>query len=195
MLHHEEEPPDERVEEAARSTPWGRREGDRLTRDAAVAVTLMAIVASALGLLQEEFASEALGLQLEAVLAQDRSTDQWGLFQAKSVKKNLYRLAARAESAAGRDPSSISGAAELFVREEAEARDEAERLGAEARDLWERSRGYSRRQHLLALAETLAHVGIAVSSLAVLARRRAALRGAAALAVLGLGVALVTLAV
>jgi lipopolysaccharide export LptBFGC system permease protein LptF len=184
LSEHEIEVPSEHIEHAQHAA-----NGDRLTRDIAVAVAIMAIIAATISSLQETESAHALGLKNESVLLQSRASDQWSFFQAKSIKKNAYQIAAEQAKAAGRDDADFAGKAERYAKEESEVQAEAKALQEESHGKWELSTHHTHRQHTLTLAETLLHVGIAVSSLALFTKRRLALHGALVLSAGGIAVA------
>ena len=57
------------------------------------------MIAAVAGSLETYESGAAIISANEAVLNQDRATDQWNFFEAKSLKKNLYDLAADAGGA------------------------------------------------------------------------------------------------
>jgi hypothetical protein len=184
MSEHEIEVPAEHVEHAKHAAHLG----DRLTRDVAVAVTVMAIIAATIGSLQETESAHALSLKNEAVLLQARASDQWSFYQAKSIKKNDYQIAAEQAVAAGRDPAGFTEKAKRYADEENSVQTEAKGLEQSSHERWEESGHHTHRQHTLTLAVTLVHIGIAISSLAIFTRRRMALNGALALSIGGMAV-------
>jgi len=156
----------------------------RLTRDVALSVTVMAIIAATIGSLQETESAHALGQKNEAVLLQTRASDQWSFFQAKSIKKNSYQIAAEQSGNA-----SFAEKAKRYEQEEAELQTKAKELEAQSAEQWERSAHHTHRQHTLTLGLTLVHVAIAISSLAIFNNRRLPLNGALGLAAAGIAVA------
>jgi hypothetical protein len=187
MVDQDIENPAEHIHHA---THAAHGEGDRkLTRDTALAVTLMAIVAATIGSLQETESAHALGDKNEAVLLQARASDQWSFFQAKSIKKNSYQIAADQASAAGRDPAPFADKAKRYGQEEEEVQAKAGGLEEESHAKWDKSARHTERQHTLTLGVTLVHIGIAISSLAIFTNRRLPLNGALALAIAGIAVA------
>ena len=178
------------AEHIGHATHAAHGENDRkLTRDTALAVTMMAIVAATIGSLQETESTHALGQKNEAVLLQARASDQWAFFQAKSIKKNSYQIAAEQAAGAGRDPAPFADKAKRYAQDEDEVQAKAKDLEEQSQSLWERSAHHTHRLHTLTLAATLVHVGIAVSSLAIFTNRRLPLFGSIAMALGGIGVA------
>ena len=185
MSEHEIEVPSEHIEHVEHAVA----NGDNLSRDVAVAVAIMAIIAASISSLQETESAHALGLKNESVLLQSRASDQWSFFQAKSIKKNSYQIAAEQAKAAGRDDTDFTAKAQRYAKEEGEVQEKAKELEEESHAKWELSSHHTHRQHTLTLAETLLHVGIAVASLALFTKRRLALNGALLLTAGGIAVA------
>jgi hypothetical protein len=186
MNDQEIETPAEHIHHA---THAAHGETDRkLTRDTALAVTLMAIMAATIGSLQETESTHALGQKNEAVLLQARASDQWSFFQAKSVKKNSYQIATEQAAGAGRDPAPFAEKAKRYAEEEEEVKTRASEFEEQSHAKWETSTHHTHRLHTLTLAATLVHVAIAISSVAIFTNRRWPLFGALALAGGGIAV-------
>jgi hypothetical protein len=187
MTDQDMENPAEHIRHA---THAAHGEGDRkLTRDTALAVTMMAIMAATIGSLQETESTHALGEKNEAVLLQARASDQWAFFQAKSIKKNAYQIAAEQAAGAGRDPQPFVDKAKHYAEDEDEVQSKAKELEEQSKSQWELSSHHTHRLHTLTLAATLVHVGIAVSSIAIFTNRRLPLYGSLAMAAGGVAVA------
>lgn len=149
----------------------------KLTRDVALSVTVMAIIAATIGSFQETESAHALGEQSEAVLLQTQASDKWSFFQAQSIKKNLYAIAGNAEKSKD------------YGDREEKLQNEAKELEEKSREEWEKSTHHTHRQHTLTFGVTLVHVAIAISSLAIFNNRRLWLNGALMLSVGGILVA------
>ena len=162
----------------------------RLTRDVALSVTVMAIVAATIGSFQETESAHALGQKNEAVLLQTQASDKWSFFQAQSIKKNLYQIAAGEAAGAGRDSAPLADKARHYGDEEEKVQADAKELEARSREQWEKSTHHTHRQHTLTIGLTLVHVAIAISSLAIFNNRRLPLNGALGLAICGIAVAI-----
>lgn len=175
--------------EHARHAAHGQEADPKLTRDVAIAVTVMAIVAATIGGLAETESSHALSQKNESVLLQARASDQWAFFQAKSIKKNSYQIAAEQAAAAGRDPQPFNDKAKRYAAEEEDVQAKATDFENQSHVKWEKSTHHTERQHTLTLGTTLVHVAIAVSSLAIFNNRRYPLIGALALTGAGIAVA------
>ena len=60
-----------------------------------VTIAILAVMAASVGSLETIETAATLTEQNAASLLQNKTSDQWAFFQAKSIKKNAYELAAR----------------------------------------------------------------------------------------------------
>jgi hypothetical protein len=153
-----------------------------------ITIAVLAVVAAAAGSLETYESGGAIIEANKAVLAQDRATDEWNLFQAKSLKKNMYAIAAdaggpRSNAYAAKSKDEASG--------QDEAQTEAKALEKERREDLALSDKHEHRHHRLSVAATLLEIGIAICTIAIITRKQAPWIGAVTLGVLGIaGVAL-----
>src|ERR1700748_3234036 len=59
-----------------------------------ITVAVLAVMAAAAGSMETVEGGLAITASSEAVLSQDKATDSWNEFQADSLKKNMYGIAA-----------------------------------------------------------------------------------------------------
>ncbi|MDB5459022.1 MAG: hypothetical protein JWO72_763 [Caulobacteraceae bacterium] len=143
--------------------------GDPLLTYVSITIAMLAVLSAVVGSLETVASGQALAQKNEAVLAQARASDSWAFYQAKSLKKHIYGIAAdgggpkadkyrktSGENAA--DEERIQGEAKAFEKE----RDEKLKLSQTDED----------RHHKLTVAATLLHMGIAIATIAIIARRR-----------------------
>src|SRR5471032_2183468 len=64
-----------------------------------ITVAVLAVLAAAAGSLETVEGGRAITLSSEAVLAQDKATDAWNEYQADSLKRHMYEIAADAGGA------------------------------------------------------------------------------------------------
>lgn len=153
----------------------------------AITVATLAVLAAVAGSLETVEGGRALGATSEAVLMQDQATDAWDEFQADSLKKNIYAIAADA-----------GGPHAAGYLKESKARNDKQKLDKKragdneaARDgLMAESRRHEDRHHWLTGSATLFEIGIAMSTVAIITRRHwlwgaAVLFGVGGLALLG----------
>src|SRR5258706_2508754 len=68
--------------------------GDPFISRVAISVAVLAVLAAVSGSLETLEGGRALNSTSAAVLAQDRATDAWSEYQADSLKKHVYGIAA-----------------------------------------------------------------------------------------------------
>ena len=134
-----------------------------------ITIALLAVVAAIAGSLETYESASAIIEANKAVLAQDRATDQWNLYQAKSLKKNMFLIAA--------DAGGAKAAAYLQkAKDEGSTQDEAQTKAKALEDVREESLAASevheRRHHRLGIAATLLEMAIAISTIAIITQKR-----------------------
>jgi Domain of unknown function (DUF4337) len=150
----------------------------------AITVAVLAVLAAVSGSLETVEGGKALNATSEAVLMQDRATDAWNEFQADSIKKHVYGIAADqngADAARYRKTAGEYGDTQNKLRTTAKD-DEAERDR-----LLKESAAHEERHHWLTGAATLFEIGIAMSTVAIITRRRWLWAAAVLFGVGGLG--------
>lgn len=157
---------------------------DPFTGRVSITIAILAVLAAASGSLETVEAGKAITSSSEAVLKQDQATDNWGLSNSKAVRKNLYVIAA------AQDPAK----AEVFNKgaakndqDEAKSRQKALDFEKERDGLLAKSRAHEEKHHWLTAAATLVEVGIAISTVAIITRRRWFWVGSMALGAIGCG--------
>ena len=68
--------------------------GDRTLTLVSMTIAILAVFAATVGSLETLETAGAVGDKTHAVLLQNKASDSWSFFQAKSLKQNLYALAA-----------------------------------------------------------------------------------------------------
>ena len=146
-----------------------------------ITVAVLAVLAASAGSLETVEGGRAITLSSEAVLAQDKATDAWNEYQADSLKRHMYSIAADNGGARQDDYKRIAA-----QQRASQDKARAEALEAQKdRDLrTAQSALHEQRHHWLTGAATLIEIGIALSTVAIITRRRLFWLGA-----LGLGAA------
>lgn len=134
-----------------------------------ITIAVLAVMAATAGSLETLEAGRAITASSEAVLAQDEATDAWGEYQADSLKKHMYGLAA---DAGGPNAERYKATAAEQVANQKPIRDHAKELQAERDKLIAESRKHEERHHGLTAAATLLEVGIAICTVAIITKRR-----------------------
>lgn len=142
--------------------------GDPFISRVAISVAVLAVLAAVSGSLETLEGGRALNSTSEAVLAQDRATDAWSEYQADSLKKHVYGIAA--------DAGGANAARYRKAVKENSDKQNAIRVGAMAdeadRDkLLSESAAHEKRHRWLTGSATLFEIGIAMSTVAIITRR------------------------
>ena len=162
-------------------------EHDPFTSRVAITVAILAVLAAAAGSLETVEGGLAITASSEAVLKQDQATDSWGEFQADSIKKNMYGMGAQLGGANAEDlkkESKAEGGKQDKIRER------AKEFEAERDRLLEESGRHEKRHHKLTISATLIEVGIALSTVAIITKRKPLWFGAVALGAIGTAIGL-----
>jgi hypothetical protein len=135
-----------------------------------ITIALLAVMAAAAGSLETVEGGRAITESSEAVLAQDKATDNWNEYQADSLKRHMYEIA----SAPG------GAAVQSYVEEikkdresQAKAREKAAQSEKDRDTRLSESAMHEERHHWLTGAATLIEIGIALSTVAIITGRRA----------------------
>ena len=145
-----------------------------------ITVAILAVLAAAAGSLETVENGRAITESSEAVLAQDKATDAWNEYQADSLKRHMYDIAAENGLSHFKKDS----------QDERGAQDKARGLANDAekeRDAHvATSARHEERHHWLTAAATLVEIGIALSTVAIITRRRTFWFTAMGLGVIGI---------
>lgn len=142
-------------------------EGDDFLSKVSMTIAMLAVVAATVGSLETIETAATIGEKNAAVLLQNKATDNWNFFQAKSLKKNMYEIAA-----ASGHPKAEEYAAEAkrYGIEQKEIMAKAESLEHQTEAKLEKSHKHEHRHHILTIAVTLLHVSIAIATISIIMR-------------------------
>src|SRR5581483_3198315 len=135
-----------------------------------ITVAVLAVLAAAAGSLETLEGGRAITASSEAVLAQDQATDAWNEYQADSLKRHIYGIAA---DAGGPKADSYRKTVADQRANQDKARAEAEKAQSERDRKSAESAAHESRHHWLTGAATLIEIGIALSTVAIITSRRA----------------------
>lgn len=144
-------------------------EHDPFISRVAITVAILAVLAAVAGSLETVEGGRALGASSEAVLKQDQATDAWDEFQADSLKKNIYTIAA---DSGGVHAADYRKEAKVRTDKQSKDRKHATDNEAERDTLMAESQSHEGRHHWLTGSATLFEIGIAMSTVAIITRRR-----------------------
>jgi hypothetical protein len=171
------------AQEHAEHAEHAAHENDPFISRVSITIAVLAVLAATVGSLETIEAGGAITSSSEAVLAQDKATDAWDEYQADSLKKHIYGLAA---DAGGANAAKYAGTAKEQTGKQAEVKKTALEDEAERDKLLGASRQHEHRHHWLTAAATLLEIGIAICTVAIITRRRTFWLGSLGLGVVGL---------
>ena len=157
--------------------------GDRTLTLVSITIAILAVFAATVGSLETLETAAAFGDKNHAVLMQNKASDSWGFYQAKSLKQNLYALAAAQGGARAQEFSDNS---RRYADEQKDIEKQARGFEAQSEASLASSEQHERRHHILTIAVTLLHVAIAVATITIIMRGKLwPWRSAIALGVVG----------
>ena len=141
--------------------------GDPFLTRVSVTIAILAVIAATVGSLETLETADAIGDKNAAVLLQNKATDTWNFYQAKSIKKNLYAIAAANPGPAAGD---FKKQAERNGVDEEELFAKGQALEHQTEEKLRDSERHEDRHHILTVAVTLLHVAIAIATIAIIVR-------------------------
>ncbi|MFT4099199.1 MAG: DUF4337 domain-containing protein [Rhodoblastus sp.] len=132
-----------------------------------ITVAILAVLAASVGSLETIETAGVTVAKNEAVLLQNKATDAWNFFQAKSMKKNMYEIAA---AAGGPKTDEWIKQAKRYGAEQDDVKKQAEDFEKKSEQRLQASEGHAHRHHILTIAVTMLHISIAVATVAIITR-------------------------
>jgi hypothetical protein len=133
--------------------------GERWVLGVALSTAILAAIAAIASLLAGQHINEGL-------ISQIRASDNWAYYQAKGIKAGVLEAKMDMLTAQGKAPSAADTAkATKYARDQDESFSKATALETESKE-------HIERHEKLASAVTLFQIGIAISAIAVLTKRR-----------------------
>jgi Domain of unknown function (DUF4337) len=172
--------------EHAEHAEHAAHEHDPFINRVSITIAVLAVLAAAVGSLETIEAGGAIVSSSEAVLSQDKATDAWDEYQADSLKKHIYGIAA---DAGGAKAAKYADTAKEQVAKQAKDKETATEDEAERDKLMGVSRTHEHHHHWLTAGATLLEIGIAICTVAIITRRKAFWLGSMGLGLVGLIVA------
>ncbi len=141
--------------------------GDPFLTQVSITIAILAVIAATVGSLETLETADAIGDKNAAVLLQNKATDTWNFYQAKSIKKNLYAIAAANPGPAAGD---FKKQVERYGVDEQELFAKGQALERHAEEKLRDSERHENRHHILTVAVTLLHVAIAIATISIIVR-------------------------
>ena len=155
--------------EHAEHAAHGAHDADPLISRVTLTIAVLAVLAAVGATLETTEGDKTIVSKNEAVLQQNQATDAWNFYQAKSLKKNLYGLAADQagpKAAAYAKIAAQNGADQTDIAKKAKAFEAARDRSSDHAEVHERRHGR------LTIASTLLHMAIAIATLAIILKRK-----------------------
>lgn len=158
---------------------------DTFNSQVTLTIAVMAVIAAIGGSLETSEGDKTIVAKNDAVLQQNQATDTWNEYEAKSVKKNIYAIAAD-------QPGPKQGAYAKVVAQNAadqkELAEKAKKFEEVRHQYSEQAEVHERRHGRLTIGSTLLHMAIAIATLSIILRRRWPWLTAIGLTALGIGI-------
>jgi 2C-methyl-D-erythritol 2,4-cyclodiphosphate synthase len=138
---------------------------DKFVPLVAVTIAVLAVLAAGVGSLETIESGAATAAKTESVLFQNKATDNWNFFEAKSLKKNMYDIAA---AQGGPKSEEFRAQAARNEAEGLEVQRTAKSFEARSDDALGQAEMHEQRHHFLTVAVTLLHIAIAIATIAII---------------------------
>jgi hypothetical protein len=120
-----------------------------------------------------------------ATITKTRANDAWNYYQAKGIKRNLAEFGATTSTLPAR-AATFAAEAERYRKEQAQIKEDADKLEEEVKQWDERSEAQMHIHHRWALGATAMQIAIALSAIVLLSRKTWLLYGVALVGTVGL---------
>ena len=160
--------------------------GDPFTARLAVLTAILSTVGAIFGYMGGHSQNAALLYKNEAAIQKTSASNQWNYYQAKSNKQNLAELSIVLTNGAAREK--YEQEVVRYKREKDEIKADAEKLEALAKEADKKSELEMHVHGRWAMATTLLQIGIALSAITLLTRKRWLLAGVYGASCLGLAI-------
>ena len=174
---HVHGPHDHELEHAA------QHGGDKFTARVAVLTAILSTIGAIFGYMGGHSQNAALLYKNEAAIQKTAASNHWNYYQAKSNKQNLAELSITLTT--GEAQEKYRKEVERYKEEKKEIKAEADKLEAIAKEADKKSELEMHVHERWALATTLLQIGIALSAITLLTRKRWLLVGVYGSAALG----------
>ena len=143
--------------------------GDPFLAKVSVTIAILAVIAATVGSFETVESGKAIIDKNDSVLLQNQATDTWGFFQAQSIKKNMYDIAAGYQTDPAKQADMVKKARQ-YETDSGEVKTKAGDLEKERDAKLAESAAHENRHHTLTAGVTLLHVSIAIATIAIIMR-------------------------
>ena len=142
-------------------------EGDPFLLTVAMTIAILAVIAATVGSLESVETAATITSKNDSVLFQNKASDQWAFFQAKSIKKNMYEIAGLTNPDLA---AKLAEGAKHNDDDSKEIQKKAEELEKKVEEKGLEADGHEARHHVLTLAVTFLHVSIAIATVSIITK-------------------------
>jgi hypothetical protein len=135
----------------------------------ALSIAVLAVLSAGIGSLESIEGAAALAAKTNSVLYQNKATDNWNFFQAKSLKKNMYSIAA---AQGGSKAADFEAQARQNEADGAEIQKTAQDFEARSEQALKDGEFHEQRSQRLTVAGTFLHIAIAIATIAIITSGR-----------------------
>jgi hypothetical protein len=139
--------------------------GNRFVVWVSMTIAVLAVIAAVIGSLESVELANTGAERTSATLLQNQATDQWGFYQSKSLKKNIYEIAA---ANGGPNAAAFAETAKKNEEEAKPIKDKATELEKQVEEKLQAAERHEVRLHTLTFAATLLHVAIAIATISII---------------------------
>jgi predicted nucleotidyltransferase component of viral defense system len=147
-------------------------------------IAILAVAAATVGSFETIETANAISEKNQAVIEQNEANDNWNLYQAKSIKKNMYEIAAITNPDRKEE---FDKQARRYESEQDEPSNEAKKFTSQSKKSLQNSTAHETRHHHLTIAVTVLHVSIAIATISIIMPKTMRWRHAPWFASLALG--------
>ncbi|MGD0866737.1 MAG: DUF4337 family protein [Rhizomicrobium sp.] len=155
---------------------------DPFIANVSITIAVLAVLAAAAGSLESIEGDKAITASAEAVLRQDQATDSWTEYEADSLKRHMYTIAA---NGGGSRAADYKKTADDNAKKQDSIKTAAKDKENDRDNLVKESGAHERRHDWLTGSATITEIGIAISTVAIITKRRIAWLGALGLGAVG----------
>jgi Domain of unknown function (DUF4337) len=155
--------------EHAEHAEHAAHDGSPFLLKVSVTIAILAVVAATVGSLETLETAATLTEQNAAALLQNKTSDAWAFFQAKSLKKYASEIANRL---GGSSSTNFSEEAARYAAESKDIERQANELEHKVEDHLHKAEHHEHRHLVLTTAVTLVHVAIAITTVAIIMKGR-----------------------
>jgi hypothetical protein len=181
-------PPAHESLETAEHAVHAASEGGLRAAIVPLSIAVMAVAAGLLGGLESTASSNAIIARSDASIRRNEASDLWSQYQAESLKKHLYGIAAEQ---VGANSATFKAQADSFAAEEVTLQAQAKAKEQETELQIAVSENAMERHHQLTYATGIVQLAIALASISIVIRRRWLWYGSLACLAIGIGMAAV----